>query len=94
MIEIIHYIEKHWVLFTFLVSCIISFTIYLINVLKAIKCCLRNDILTIYDRCKDKQEITKYELSAIESTAHTYFLLRGNSFVKELMNDIRSFKVI
>ena len=33
--------------------------------IEATKCSLRNDILEIYDRCKDSKKITKWQLESI-----------------------------
>lgn len=62
--------------------------------IQGVKCSLRNDILTIYDNCKDKKEITHYELEAVMLSADLYFKLKGNSFVQTVVEKIKTFEVI
>ena len=61
---------------------------------KGIKCCLRNDILAIYDRCKDKKEITRYQLQSVKFSYDVYKKLKGNSFVDEIIKRLSDFKII
>ena len=62
--------------------------------IKATKCSLRNDILQIYDLCKDSRTITKYQLQAIKYTSDLYFKLRGNSFVHDIVEKVSKFDLI
>ncbi len=62
--------------------------------IQGVKCTLRNDILTIYDMCKDKKKITQYELEAVLLSADLYFKLKGNSFVQTIVEKIKDFEVI
>ena len=62
--------------------------------IQAIKCSLRNDILEIWDRCKDKRQITKYQLQAIELSYIEYKKLKGNSFVDNIHERIKSFEIL
>lgn len=61
---------------------------------EATKCSLRNDILDIYDRCKDKKEITHYQLESIKYSSELYFKLKGNSFVKDVVDRVKDFELI
>lgn len=58
------------------------------------KCSLRNDILQIYDNCKNKKKITQYELEAVMLSADLYKRLRGNSFVDAVVEKIKKFEII
>ena len=60
----------------------------------AMKCSLRNDILSVYDRCKDKKQITHYQLQSIKYSSEIYFRMKGNSFVKDIMKRVENFEVI
>lgn len=62
--------------------------------IEGVKCSLRNDILTIYDRCKEDKKITHYELEAIQHSAELYFKLRGNSFVKDVVERTKNFELV
>lgn len=90
--EVLNFIGDYWVQITAICAFLFGFIKFMLTILEAIKCSLRNDILTIYDRCKDKREITKYQLQSLEHSAEIYFRLKGNSFVKSLTEDVKQFK--
>ena len=71
-----------------------TFATFIYITIKGVKCSLRNDILTIYDNCKDKKQITQYELEAVMLSADLYFKLKGNSFVQSIVEKIKDFEVI
>lgn len=62
--------------------------------IEATKCSLRNDILDIYDRCKDKKQITHYQLESIKYSSDLYFKLKGNSFVEDVVDRVKNFDLI
>lgn len=92
--EIIKFIEAHWVLITFLCGVLGAFFMFVFALIQAVKCLLRNDILSIYDRCKDTKTISYWQLQSSEMSYKLYHLLKGNSFVKDLMDKMREFEVI
>ncbi len=92
--QILKFLKEYWFLITFLSGTILSMIIFAKAMIEATKCSLRNDILTIYDRCKDDKKITHYQLESIQHSADLYFKLRGNSFVKSLMKKVEYFEVI
>jgi peptidoglycan hydrolase CwlO-like protein len=55
---------------------------------------LRNDILDIYDRCKDSKQITLYQLESIKFSYELYKKLKGNSFVEEIVKRVEQFEII
>lgn len=65
-----------------------------INYIEATKCSLRNDILQIYDSCKDKKIITHYQLQALKYSSEIYFKMGGNSFVKDIVDRVKNFELI
>lgn len=95
MSEIIEFIKNYWAQLIFIggiLSALFSFIFYMIQ---AVKCSLRNDILDIYDRAVARgRKITHYELEALTHSAEVYFKLKGNSFVKALMDKVKSFEII
>lgn len=93
--QILKFIKDYWVLITFLIGVICTFFTFIFYMIQAIKCSLRNDILDIYDRAVDKgNKITHYELEALTHSADVYFKLKGNSFVKALMEKVKNFEII
>lgn len=92
--QFLQFIKDYWFLITFLGGILIAIFTFGKSMIEAIKCSLRNDILTIYDRCKDNKKITHYQLESIQHSAEIYFKLKGNSFVKSLMKKVETFEVI
>lgn len=92
--EIINFIKEYWVQIVFV--CTLLFAIYKFAkaMIEATKCSLRNDILNIYDRCKDTKKITKWQLESIEYSYKQYKALKGNSFVEALIEKVENFDVI
>lgn len=91
--EIIDFLKEYWVLITFCAAEIGIVWAFIRSIIDGIRCTLRNDILDIYDRCKDKQEISRYQLQSIEYSYDVYKKLRGNSFVKDIIEKVKAFKV-
>lgn len=101
MYELLKFIKDFWFLFTFLATCFAfifkqfrAFNQLQKSQTTAIKCNLRNDILNIYDNCKENKKITKYELQAIEFSYESYKELKGNSFVDDIYEKIKNFEII
>lgn len=92
--EIIKFIKEYWVLITFFIGEIGVFLAFAKYVVDAVKCLLRNDILNIYDKCKDKKQITRYQLQSVHLSYAIYKKLKGNSFIDEIMEKIDSFELI
>ena len=92
--EILNFIKSYWTQILFVCGVLFGMFKFAMAMIEATKCSLRNDILGIYDRCKDKQEITKYQLESIEYSYVQYKKLKGNSFIDNLVDRVRKFKVI
>lgn len=88
------FIADYWTQIIFLTSVIGTFATFILITIEGVKCSLRNDILQIYDLCKDEKKITTFQYEALLKSAELYFKLRGNSFVKEIVNIIKSWEVI
>lgn len=91
--EIINFIEEHWKTVSFLVGEIGFLFVFALMMIQAIKCLLRNDILAIYDRCKEQEQITYWQLDSLEKSYKLYVFFKGNSFVKDLMEKVRRFEI-
>lgn len=92
--EILDFLKEYWVLIAFFIGEIGVVWAFIQSIKKGIKCTLRNDILDIYDRCKDKQEITRYQLQSIKYSYEVYKKLKGNSFVDDIVKKVADFKEI
>lgn len=92
--QFLQFIKDYWFLITFSGGILIAIFTFGKSMIEATKCSLRNDILTIYDRCKDDKKITHYQLESIQHSAEIYFKLKGNSFVKSLMKKVETFEVV
>ena len=91
---VLQFIKEYWFLITFLSGVLITIFTFGKSMIEATKCSLRNDILEIYDRCKDSKKITKWQLESIEYSYKQYKLLKGNSFVEALVEKVENFEVI
>lgn len=58
------------------------------------KCQLRSDMLRIYYDCLDKREIRQYEYENFVYLYEAYKALGGNSFMDEIYEKIKEFKII
>lgn len=92
--EILDFLKEYWVIITFFIGEIGVVWAFIQSIREGIKCSLRNDILDIYDRCKDHQEITHYQLQSIKYSYAIYKKLKGNSFVDEIVKKVDKFKII
>lgn len=92
--EAIEFIKEYWVLITFFLGEIGIVWGFVQAIKKGIKCCLRNDILDIFDRCKEKREITHYQLQSIKFSYDVYKKLKGNSFVDDIIKKVNEYRVI
>lgn len=92
--EVINFIKEYWVLIAFFFGEIGIVWGFALAIREGIKCCLRNDIVDIFDRCKDKQEITHYQLKSIKSSYDVYKKLKGNSFVADIVKKVNEYRVI
>ena len=91
---LINFIKEYWVQIVFICTLLIAIYKFGKAMIEATKCSLRNDILEIYDTCKDSKKITKWQLESIEYSYKQYKLLKGNSFVEALVEKVENFEVI
>ena len=92
--EILEFLKEYWVLIVFFFGEVAVVWAFIQNIKKGIKCTLRNDILDIFDRCKDKREITHYQLQSIKFSYDVYKKLKGNSFVDDIVKKVNDYKII
>lgn len=92
--ELINFIKNYWALITFCLGMIGAFIKFSSAMIESTKCSLRNDILEIYDRCKNEKKITHYQLESIQYSYELYKKLKGNSFVEDVVRRVNSFELI
>lgn len=94
MQEIIYLIKDYWVQIIFIGTFLFSFFKFAKAMIESTKCGLRNDILNIYDRCKENKKITKWQFESILYSYKQYKALKGNSFVDSLVEKVKTFEII
>ena len=92
--EILNFIKNYWPQILFIAGVLGGMFKFGQAMIEATKCSLRNDILEIYDRCKGKKEITKYQLESIGLSYAQYKHLKGNSFVDRIYTEVQNFKIV
>jgi hypothetical protein len=92
--QILDIISKYWGMILFAGSFLIAMGKYQLAQTRAIKCSLRNDILEIWDKARKEKKITKYQLQALELSYAEYKKLKGNSFVDDIHERVKSFEII
>lgn len=92
--QILNFVKNYWIQIVFFIGVLTSFFSFAYAMVEATKCSLRNDILAIWDRCKEKKQITQYQLQAVLYSYKIYKKLGGNSFVDEIIKQINSFEII
>ena len=92
--EILAFIKEYWGFITVFLGELGALWAFIKTINKSTQCTLRNDILDIYDRCKDSRRITRYQLQSILYSYDRYKKLKGNSFVEEIVEKIKDFELI
>lgn len=88
------FIKTYWVQITFFCTLLTAMYKFAKAMIEATKCSLRNDILEIYDRCKEYKKITMYQKQSIAYSYTQYKALKGNSFVDDIVKKISEFEII
>ena len=92
--EIFDFLKEYWVILTAFLGWGATTWTFINHINKSTKCALRNDILDIYDRCKDKKQITRYQLQSMLYSYDLYKKRKGNSFVAEIIERVQEFEMI
>lgn len=91
---IINFLKEYWVVISFFIGEITALIIFATVILNVLKCSLRNDMLDIWDRCKETTKITKYQLQSFMYSYDLYKKLKGNSFIDEIKERLDKFEVV
>ena len=92
--EVLRFIKEYWTQIVFSFGIISALIIQIKSSREATRCSLRNDILEIWDKCKDSKTITRYQLESYVNSRDLYFKLHGDGFVHALDQKISLFEVI
>jgi len=92
--QVINFIKEYWVLITFFVGELGILFAFVKSIHRGTKCSLRNDIVEIYEKCKPTKTITRYQLETVLLSFKEYEKLKGNSFVKKLVDEIKTFEIV
>lgn len=90
----IKFIQQYWTQIVFFISVVGSLAKIMIDNNQAVKCSLRNDMLEIWDKCKDTETITKYQLESFMSSRDLYYKKNGDGFIHVIDSKIQTFKII
>lgn len=92
--DVVNLLKDYWTLIVFFSGIAVGLIAFIRAMIESVKCSLRNDILDIFDRCKEKKQITHYQLESIQYSANLYFKLKGNSFIKDIVERVKNFELI
>lgn len=91
---VLNFIKDYWTQIVFFIGLVISVILIIRNNNEAIKCSLRNDMLAIWDKCKDSKQITKYELESFTTSRDLYYKKKGDGFIHIIDGKIQTFEII
>ena len=77
-----------------LLGVIIPVIVFIVKIANGQKCQLRNDMLQIYYKHRDKKIIRQYEYESFELMYKAYKALKGNSFIDKIWNEIQEWDVV
>lgn len=87
---VINFIKDYWTQIVFFIAMLGIIKAFL----DATKCSLRNDMLEIWDKCKDTKTITKYQLESFMASRDLYYRFKGDGFIHTIDKQIQTFKII
>ena len=94
MMKTIKFVCDYWTQIIFIIGLIGSVIAIVRNNNEAVKCSLRNDMLEIWDKCKDSKQITKYQLESFTNSRDLYYKKKGDGFIHNIDEKIKTFEII
>ena len=91
---VVEFIKNYWSQLLCLGGVASTMVAFILTLFSAIKCLLRNDILSIYLDHKEEKSISLYEKEAIMLSYTLYKKLHGNSFVEKIVEEVNTWKII
>lgn len=79
---------------TILAGAIIPIIVSIRKISNGTKCQLRSEMLRIYYKNREKQEIHQYEYENFALLYEAYKCLKGNSFIDKIWSEIQEWKII
>lgn len=79
---------------TLLISALIPVWVSNSKIKNGTKCQLRSEMLRIYYKHKDEEQIRQYEYENFVFLYEAYKSLKGNSFIDKIYNDIKEWEVV
>lgn len=64
------------------------------RLINGVRCLLRSEMLRIYYRHKDSEEMRQYELENFVFLYKAYKALKGNSFIDKINSEVMTWEVI
>ena len=77
-----------------LVATITPCIVVIICLINGMRCLLRSEMLRTYYHNKDREKIRQYEKENFIKLYDAYTALEGNSFIKDIHDEIKTWKVI
>lgn len=77
-----------------LLGVIIPVIVWIGKIANGQKCQLRNDMLRIYYRNRESEEIRQYEYENFVFLYEAYKALKGNSFIDKIYKEVQTWEVV
>lgn len=77
-----------------LLGVIIPVIIFIVKLMKGMKCQLRSEMLRTYYHNKDDKQIRQYEYENFVFLYESYKALKGNSFIDKIYKEVQTWEVI
>lgn len=77
-----------------LIGALIPVGVVIVCLINGMKCLLRSEMLRTYYHNKERETIRQYELENFVFLYRAYKVLKGNSFVDKIYNEVMMWEVI
>ena len=92
--EAIRYISELGAELGVLAAALAPVLLYIKKLANGMRCQLRSDMLCIYYKYNEKEEIPQYEYENFVALYEAYKSLKGNSFVDKIYKDIQAWDIV
>lgn len=76
------------------IAAIVTLISVAVILIKGLKCLMRSQMLHTYYRHKDTKQIRQYEMQNFLALYEAYKVMRGNSFIDEIHEEVTSWEII
>ena len=77
-----------------LLGVVVPIIVWVVKLVKGMRCQLRSEMLRTYYHNKDKQTIHQYEYENFVYLYEAYHALKGNSFIDKIYEDVQSWEIV